>query len=75
MILPVTAATCWLETVKRDLSSCLVTITMEKEPAFLFFLEKEAGYYKLSGEEHGFVVKIDTSGNILLSLPEKHYNR
>uniref|UniRef100_A0A8C5SRJ8 von Willebrand factor n=1 Tax=Laticauda laticaudata TaxID=8630 RepID=A0A8C5SRJ8_LATLA len=27
-----------------------------------------AGYYKMTGEEHGFVVKIDTNGNILLSL-------
>ncbi|XP_063164440.1 von Willebrand factor [Candoia aspera] len=39
------------------------------------FLEREAGYYKLSSEEHGFVVKTDISGNVLLSLAEKHYNR
>ncbi|KAM9245736.1 von Willebrand factor [Leptosomus discolor] len=39
------------------------------------FIEKEAGYYKLSSDEHGFVVKIDTSGNIQILLQEKHYNK
>ncbi|XP_009511474.2 von Willebrand factor [Phalacrocorax carbo] len=38
------------------------------------FIEKEAGYYKISSEEHGFVVKIDISGNIQILLQEKHYN-
>ncbi|KAM6438314.1 von Willebrand factor [Rhynochetos jubatus] len=39
------------------------------------FIEKEAGYYKISSDEHGFVVKIDISGNIQILLQEKHYNR
>uniref|UniRef100_A0A8C5X262 von Willebrand factor n=1 Tax=Malurus cyaneus samueli TaxID=2593467 RepID=A0A8C5X262_9PASS len=39
------------------------------------FLEKEAGYYKISSDEHGFVVKIDASGNVQLLLHEKHYNK
>ncbi|XP_019371542.1 PREDICTED: von Willebrand factor isoform X1 [Gavialis gangeticus] len=38
-------------------------------------LENEAGYYKLSSEEHGFVVKIDISGNIQILLEDKHYNK
>ncbi|NXT26289.1 VWF factor, partial [Syrrhaptes paradoxus] len=39
------------------------------------FIEKEAGYYKISSDEHGFVVKIDISGNIQILLREKHYNK
>uniref|UniRef100_A0A8C3PPM6 von Willebrand factor n=1 Tax=Calidris pygmaea TaxID=425635 RepID=A0A8C3PPM6_9CHAR len=39
------------------------------------FIEKEAGYYKISSDEHGFVVKIDISGNVQLLLQEKHYNK
>ncbi|XP_041282783.1 von Willebrand factor [Onychostruthus taczanowskii] len=39
------------------------------------FIEKEAGYYKISSNEHGFVVKIDASGNIQILLQEKHYNK
>lgn len=39
------------------------------------FIEKETGYYKISSDEHGFVVKIDISGNIQILLQEKHYNR
>ncbi|NWW78297.1 VWF factor, partial [Climacteris rufus] len=39
------------------------------------FIEKEAGYYKISSDEHGFVVKIDISGNIQILLQEKHYNK
>ncbi|KYO44719.1 hypothetical protein Y1Q_0016835 [Alligator mississippiensis] len=39
------------------------------------YLENEAGYYKLSSEEHGFVVKIDISGNIQILLEDKHYNK
>ncbi|XP_066039748.1 von Willebrand factor [Chamaea fasciata] len=39
------------------------------------FIEKEAGYYKISSDEHGFVVKIDASGNIQILLQEKHYNK
>lgn len=35
----------------------------------------EAGYYKLSSEEHGFVVKADISGNIHIILADKHYNK
>uniref|UniRef100_A0A674GH51 von Willebrand factor n=1 Tax=Taeniopygia guttata TaxID=59729 RepID=A0A674GH51_TAEGU len=39
------------------------------------FIEREAGYYKISSDEHGFVVKIDASGNIQILLQEKHYNK
>ncbi|NXC45571.1 VWF factor, partial [Penelope pileata] len=39
------------------------------------FIEKEAGYYKISSNEHGFVVKIDISGNIQIFLQEKCYNK
>ncbi|KAM7022548.1 von Willebrand factor [Passerculus sandwichensis] len=39
------------------------------------FIEKEAGYYKISSDEHGFVVKTDASGNIQIFLKEKHYNK
>uniref|UniRef100_A0A8C9MZR3 von Willebrand factor n=1 Tax=Serinus canaria TaxID=9135 RepID=A0A8C9MZR3_SERCA len=39
------------------------------------FIEKEAGYYKIASDEHGFVVKIDASGNIQILLQEKHYNK
>ncbi|KAJ6668444.1 hypothetical protein lerEdw1_011926 [Lerista edwardsae] len=39
------------------------------------FIEIEAGYYKLSSEEFGFVVKSDISGNVQLSLADKHYNK
>ncbi|XP_040421957.1 von Willebrand factor isoform X2 [Cygnus olor] len=43
------------------------------------FIEKEAGYYKMSykisSDEHGFVVKIDISGNIQIFLQEKYYNK
>uniref|UniRef100_A0A670HY20 von Willebrand factor n=1 Tax=Podarcis muralis TaxID=64176 RepID=A0A670HY20_PODMU len=39
------------------------------------FIEMEAGYYKLSSEEHGFVVKADISGNIHIILADKHYNK
>ncbi|KAM6093690.1 von Willebrand factor [Chlamydotis macqueenii] len=39
------------------------------------FIEKEAGYYKILSDEHGFVVKIDVSGNIQILLQEKHYNK
>uniref|UniRef100_A0A803V778 von Willebrand factor n=1 Tax=Ficedula albicollis TaxID=59894 RepID=A0A803V778_FICAL len=39
------------------------------------FIEKEAGYYKISSDEHGFVVKVDASGNIQILLQEKHYNK
>ncbi|XP_048156081.1 von Willebrand factor [Corvus hawaiiensis] len=39
------------------------------------FIEKEAGYYKISSDEHGFVVKIDATGNIQILLQEKHYNK
>ncbi|XP_013803060.1 von Willebrand factor [Apteryx mantelli] len=39
------------------------------------FVEKEAGYYKISSDEHGFVVKTDISGNIQILLREKYYNK
>ncbi|XP_029453126.1 von Willebrand factor [Rhinatrema bivittatum] len=39
------------------------------------FLETEAGSYKLSSYEHGFVVRIDTSGNVQLMLSDKHFNK
>ncbi|NXK48305.1 VWF factor, partial [Chauna torquata] len=39
------------------------------------FIEKEAGYYKISSNEHGFIVKIDISGNIQILLQEKYYNK
>ncbi|NP_001243217.1 von Willebrand factor precursor [Xenopus tropicalis] len=39
------------------------------------FLESEAGYYKLSSQEHGFMVKIDASGNVQVVLPSKHFNK
>ncbi|GAB0177349.1 von Willebrand factor [Grus japonensis] len=39
------------------------------------FIEKEAGYYKISSDEHGFVVKTDISGNIQILLQEKLYNK
>ncbi|NWI97475.1 VWF factor, partial [Pitta sordida] len=39
------------------------------------FIEKEAGYYKISSDEHGFVVKLDISGNIQILLQEKNYNK
>uniref|UniRef100_A0A8D0LCC8 von Willebrand factor n=1 Tax=Sphenodon punctatus TaxID=8508 RepID=A0A8D0LCC8_SPHPU len=39
------------------------------------FLEIEAGYYKLSSNVHGFVVKADISGNIQIMLADKHYNK
>ncbi|KAG8579776.1 hypothetical protein GDO81_011049 [Engystomops pustulosus] len=39
------------------------------------FLENEAGYYKLSSEEHGIMVKIDVSGNMQVILSNEHFNR
>lgn len=39
------------------------------------FIEKEAGYYKISSNDYGFVVKIDISGNIQIFLQEKYYNK
>ncbi|KAM4748779.1 von Willebrand factor [Rhinophrynus dorsalis] len=39
------------------------------------FLESEAGYYKLSSQEHGFMVKIDVSGNVQVVLSNKHFNK
>ncbi|XP_030071430.1 von Willebrand factor [Microcaecilia unicolor] len=39
------------------------------------FLETEAGYYKLSSHEHGFVAKIDTSGNVQIMFSNKHFNK
>ncbi|KAM8973916.1 von Willebrand factor isoform 2-T2 [Pelodytes ibericus] len=39
------------------------------------FLETEAGYYKLSSQEHGFMVKIDTSGNVQVLLSSKLANK
>uniref|UniRef100_A0A8D2JFW5 von Willebrand factor n=1 Tax=Varanus komodoensis TaxID=61221 RepID=A0A8D2JFW5_VARKO len=39
------------------------------------FIEIEMGYFKLSSEEHGFVAKVDISGNIHLILADKHYNK
>ncbi|XP_027766073.1 von Willebrand factor-like [Empidonax traillii] len=39
------------------------------------FIEKEAGYHKISSDEHGFVVKMDISGNIQILLQERHYNK
>ncbi|CAM5082052.1 unnamed protein product [Eretmochelys imbricata] len=39
------------------------------------FVETETGYYKLSSDEHGFVVKIDISANIQILFREKHYNK
>ncbi|KAG9491060.1 hypothetical protein GDO78_006427 [Eleutherodactylus coqui] len=39
------------------------------------FLENEAGYYKLSSEQHGITVKIDVSGNIQVILSNEHFNR
>ncbi|NXX50937.1 VWF factor, partial [Tricholaema leucomelas] len=39
------------------------------------FVEKEAGYSKIYSNEHGFEVKMDTSGNIQILLEEKHYNK
>ncbi|XP_060109795.1 von Willebrand factor [Heteronotia binoei] len=39
------------------------------------FIEIEVGYYKMSSEEHGFVAKVDVSGNIQITLADKHYNR
>uniref|UniRef100_A0A8C5MCI6 von Willebrand factor n=1 Tax=Leptobrachium leishanense TaxID=445787 RepID=A0A8C5MCI6_9ANUR len=39
------------------------------------FLENEAGYYKLLSQEHGFVVKVDKSGNIQVFLSNKFFNK
>ncbi|XP_050821053.1 von Willebrand factor isoform X3 [Gopherus flavomarginatus] len=39
------------------------------------FVETEAGYYKLSSDEHGFVVKIDIDVNIQILFTDKHYNK
>ncbi|XP_062838063.1 von Willebrand factor [Anolis carolinensis] len=39
------------------------------------FVENEAGYYKLSSEEHGLVVKADISENIQIFLANSHYNK
>ncbi|CAH2276180.1 von Willebrand factor [Pelobates cultripes] len=39
------------------------------------FLETEAGYYKLMSQEHGFIVKIDTRGNIQVFLSNKLFNK
>ncbi|KAM4037233.1 von Willebrand factor [Anomaloglossus baeobatrachus] len=39
------------------------------------YLENEAGYYKLSSEEHGIMVKIDVSGNVQVILSNEHFNR
>ncbi|CAJ0959100.1 unnamed protein product, partial [Ranitomeya imitator] len=39
------------------------------------YLENEAGYYKLSSEEHGVMLKIDVSGNLQLILSNQHFNR
>ncbi|XP_006633894.3 von Willebrand factor [Lepisosteus oculatus] len=38
------------------------------------FVELELGYYKLWSEEYGFVVRIDSTGNINVVLSEEHFN-
>uniref|UniRef100_H3AU93 von Willebrand factor n=1 Tax=Latimeria chalumnae TaxID=7897 RepID=H3AU93_LATCH len=39
------------------------------------FVETETGYYKLSSEEYGFTVRIDTSRNVHILLSERHFNK
>lgn len=39
------------------------------------FIEIEAGYYKLSSEEHSFVAKADINGNIQIIFADEHYNK
>ncbi|RXM34883.1 von Willebrand factor [Acipenser ruthenus] len=39
------------------------------------FIETEAGYYKVSSEEYGFQIMIDSNGNIHTLLSTKHSNR
>ncbi|KAM9313180.1 von Willebrand factor [Gastrophryne carolinensis] len=39
------------------------------------YLENEAGYHKLSSQEHGIMVKIDISGNVQIVFSSDHFNR
>ncbi|XP_028664014.2 von Willebrand factor [Erpetoichthys calabaricus] len=39
------------------------------------FVETEAGYYKISSEEYGFLVKTDNNGNAQVLLSMKHFNK
>uniref|UniRef100_A0A8C8XT74 von Willebrand factor n=5 Tax=Panthera TaxID=9688 RepID=A0A8C8XT74_PANLE len=39
------------------------------------YLETEAGYYKVSSETHGFVARIDGSGNFQILLSDRYFNK
>ncbi|XP_043943406.1 von Willebrand factor [Protopterus annectens] len=39
------------------------------------FIEPEAGHVKLSSEEYGFMVRVDTTGNIQVFLSSDHMNK
>ncbi|XP_075066326.1 von Willebrand factor [Mixophyes fleayi] len=39
------------------------------------FLENEAGYHKLSSQEHGIMVKMDIGGNVQIFISSKYFNR
>lgn len=81
-----TKGTCGNKYSRRKKKWCFLCVVFWDIPIFLhrvsipfasngIFIEKEAGYYKISSDEHGFVVKIDINGNIQILLQEKHYNK
>ncbi|XP_072327782.1 LOW QUALITY PROTEIN: von Willebrand factor [Scyliorhinus torazame] len=39
------------------------------------FIGTEAGFYIISSDEHGFTVRIDTSGNVIVMLSKKYFSR
>ncbi|XP_041058158.1 von Willebrand factor [Carcharodon carcharias] len=39
------------------------------------FIGTEAGFYIISSDEHGFTVRIDTSGNVVIMLSQKYFSR
>jgi von Willebrand factor len=39
------------------------------------YLEREAGYYKLSSETFGFAARIDGNGNFQVLMSDRHFNK
>ncbi|XP_067860893.1 von Willebrand factor [Heptranchias perlo] len=39
------------------------------------FIGMEAGYYIISSDEHGFIARIDTSGNVVIMLSKRYFSR
>lgn len=75
-----------MTSIPAEKTRCFLCVIFWEIPIFLhrvsipfasngIFIEKETGYYKISSDEYGFVVKIDISGNIQILLQEKHYNK